>query len=504
MPNTPFEPCPQDPGRRLAPTIPMSVLSWRPHRKNGPNPWRFSLPGRLCGILLCIPLLLLVVSPGSATTGTADPESTVRAQARQLTLEELLRLALEASPRLWGQRYVIDQAEADLRQARAGRLPRMEYLQIAGPCPQARGSVLYSPDERTDLLNHLGPFTRLELIVNQPLYTFGRLKAYILAAQKGMEAKQASLKRFELEIAKTIRELYYSALLNEELYKLVSETAEQFGKAVTKAEEELARDTGIMTQQDLLKLRYGVARARGQLLEIDKGRQLVHSALRRLLFLPEGEDFCLVEGALKPVAFERKTLREYQEQARQDRPEWKELEAGIAAREAELKAEQRKYYPDLFVTGLLRYAVAPNRDEQDNPFAVEDFNYFNGGVFLGMRLALDMGQPARVSGKKAELYSLLQDRREAVSGLLLEVEKAYREVEEKELGLDFAQQARKSGRALAAMSAASFHLGLGEAKDIFEAFGIYTDGAAKYYLAVRDYNVALAELARVTGALRLE
>jgi hypothetical protein len=54
------------------------------------------------------------------------------------------------------------------------------------------------------------------------------------------------------------------------------------------------------------------------------------------------------------------------------------------------------------------------------------------------------------------------------------------------------------------MSAASFYLGLGEAKDVFEAFQIHTEGAAQYSLAVKDYNMAVAELVRVTGMRLIE
>ncbi len=421
-------------------------------------------------------------------------------EGRTLTLEEIIRVGVETSPKLLAQQYIIDHAEAELGEAKAGRLPRMEYLQIVGLVNEAKGTVLAPMNERTDLLNHLGPFTRLELTINQPLYTFGRLKSYVEAARKGMEAKQASLKRFELELVKTLKDLYYSLLLNEDLHRLVSDTEAQFQKAVDKAEELLADDDGTLTQQDLLKLRYGLSRASGQLLEIEKGRRLVRAALGRLLGFAEGEAFSLTEKRLKPVKIELKELTAYQERAEQGRPEWRELKTGVEAREAELKAEMRKYYPDLFVSGLLRYAVAPNRDEQENPFAAEEFNYFDGGVFLGMRLALDFGLPARIAGKRAELHTLLQEQKEAVSGMRLEVERAYREVVEKEQGLKYARQARKNGRALAALSTANFHLGLGEAKEIFEAFGIYTEAAAKYYLAIRDYNVSVAELARVTGA----
>lgn len=460
---------------------------------------------RTCRILLPLAVLGLCLPAPAVTSGVQEGSGQEAGQpkkasqnVRRLTLAEMVELSRQASPKLWSQRHIIDQAEAQLRQARAGRLPRLEYIQVASLVPEARGNPVYSPDDRSDLLSGLGPFTRIDLTLNQPLYTFGKLKAHIEAADRGLEAKRASLQRFEQELVQSVKELYYTAQLNEELRRLVSDTVKQFEKAVKKAEELLEKGEGSLTQQDLLKLRYGLSRAKGELLEIEKGQALTHSALLRLLCLPPGEDFDLEEKRLKPVTVELGDLSSYQQKASQ-RPEWRQLAAGIEAKKAELSAEQKTWLPDFFLTGLFRYAVAPNRDEQDNPFAVEEFNYLEGGILLGWRVAMDFGIPARIAEKQAELCQLLQEQREATSGMLLEVEKAWREAEQKQKKLSFAAEARKNGRALAATAAASFHLGLGEAKEVFEAFGIYTEAAAQYYLAIKDFNLAVAELERVTG-----
>jgi outer membrane protein TolC len=376
----------------------------------------------------------------------------------------------------------------------------MNYLQIAGLIPEAKGTSTFSPSSRLDLLTGLGPFTRLEIKVNQPLYTFGKLKAHIEAAEKGLEAKEASLARFEGQVITTLKELYYMILLNEDLYRLVSNTEEELGKAVEKAEELLEEDEGKLTQHDILKLRYGYNRSAGKRLEIEKAKRLIHSALRSLLYFKEDQDFVLTEKRLKPVKITLDGLDIYKKQAAKRRPEWKQLDAGIEAKQAELLAEQKQYYPDIFAFGLLEYATAPNRDRQENPFVLEEFNFFWGGAYLGWRMALDFGMPKKVAQKRAELLALRHQKREATTGMLLEVERAYQEVVEKQESLKFARKARKNGRALSALSAANFYIGLGEAKEVFEAFQMYTEGAAEYYMAIKDFNMAVAELARVTGA----
>ena len=68
---------------------------------------------------------------------------------------------------------------------------------------------------------------------------------------------------------------------------------------------------------------------------------------------------------------------------------------------------QRPYLPQLFLTGGVRYAVAPNRTDQHNPFVKDEFNYFNGGVFLGLRQSLEWGLlKAEAARARADLYQL--------------------------------------------------------------------------------------------------
>ena len=69
-----------------------------------------------------------------------EAEGDLPKQVRRLSLKDILALGLEASPKLWEQRSGIDQAEAELGQAKAGRLPRMDYLQILGIVPEAKGT----------------------------------------------------------------------------------------------------------------------------------------------------------------------------------------------------------------------------------------------------------------------------------------------------------------------------------------------------------------------------
>ncbi len=90
---------------------------------------------RICRILLPLAVLGFCSLAAAGTPGLLEgpePEEANQPQKgtqhiRLLTLEEVVELSRQASPKLWSQRHIIDQAEAQLRQARAGRLPRLAF-----------------------------------------------------------------------------------------------------------------------------------------------------------------------------------------------------------------------------------------------------------------------------------------------------------------------------------------------------------------------------------------
>ena len=58
---------------------------------------------------------------------------------------------------------------------------------------------------------------------------------------------------------------------------------------------------------------------------------------------------------------------------------------------------------------------------------------------------------------------------------------------------------RKAGRGLLILTVSNFDLGLGEAQDVFNGLGAYTEASSDYFRAVHDYNVALGALSKAVG-----
>src|SRR5215212_9163783 len=121
---------------------------------------------------------LLLMGAMAATAAPPD---------QRLTLEQCLERALTSSPDVNEAQTEIRIAESQLAQAKAGRLPQATFTSINGIINGAHGNAVTGRTDNSDI----GPFTRGELEVVQPLYTFGRLASEIRAAGHGVDAKRA-------------------------------------------------------------------------------------------------------------------------------------------------------------------------------------------------------------------------------------------------------------------------------------------------------------------------
>jgi outer membrane protein TolC len=418
------------------------------------------------------------------------------APGQRLTLEQCLERALTASPDITEAQTEIRIAESQLAQAKAGRLPQAHFTSINGIVNGATGNAVNGRTDNSDL----GPFTRGELEVVQPLYTFGRISSEIIAASRGVDAKRAATQNAREVTIATVKELYYNLLLSRQAKELLDEVRDNFTKALATAEQRLETGEGTITQQDILKLRIGLASVTREVYTLERAIAVARLALLRQIGLPLTDAADIVDTRLEPVTVQLQPLGRYLEQAGIHRADIAQLEAGLAARQARVDAARGAYYPSFFIAGGLRYAVAPNRESQESPFAKDEFNYFNGGAALGLRWQLDVWMTqAKVAERHAELSKVEVQKQNALSGVALDVQRRYLEVQETQQKMEAAQDARRAVRALLATTLANFELGLGEGKEVFENLGLYTRIVSEYYTTVRDYNIAAARLTQATG-----
>lgn len=412
------------------------------------------------------------------------------------TLAQMVERALETSPDVHEALANELVAASQLDRARTGRLPTASLTTLLSPITAARGNAVNGTTDR----DKIGIFSEGDLKVIQPLYAFGRLRNEIRAARQGLRASEAATQKSRHAVIFAIKELYYNLLLSHQIKELLDDSQKNFAKAIDTVEERLENDEGNATEQDLLRLRIGVASIQEEQVTLERAIAVTRSALKRHLRIAAQSPFQLASTQLSTVNVKLKPLDDYLSQVRQHRPDIAQIEAGLSARQARLEAARSQYYPAIFLSGGFEYAVAPNRDKQDSPFA-KDFNFFNGpGVALGLHWQLDFWQTrAEVAERAAQVQQLTAQKDAAVSGIALDIERRYLEVKEFQQKVESAQQARKAARALLVTTLANFQLGIGDGKEVFEGLGLYTRIVGDYYKTLRDFDIAVARLSQATG-----
>ncbi len=437
---------------------------------------------------------ILCLALAVATAAAAAPVPEV------YDLSRCIRAALVESPDIRPIAADLAAARARLAEAQAGRFGESEYNQIVGLANRARGNPTFSPDGRDDFFDGLGPFTRFELDFRVPLYTFGKLDAALAAAQKALDSERARGEAARAQVVLTTKQLYYGLLLTRQLAAVLHDMLENMDEAVVKTQRRLDAGSHTVTEIDLLKLKIGRAKFAKGVLEVDASTRLTYSALARAIGVESESAFDIAESRLSPVDVQLASLDDYLAQGPGRRPEWRQLTTGLEAQSARLALEEAGYYPSFFLATGLHFARAGNRDEQDNPFANDDFNYIRPVGVLGVHWDLNFfTTKAKVDQARADLEKLQLQQRDAQRGLDLEIRRAYSDVEQARATIEAAEQGRKAGRGLLILSVSNFDLGIGEAEELFNSLGAYTESSTDYLRAVHDYNVAIGALSKAVG-----
>ncbi len=423
-----------------------------------------------------------------------------------LTLEQCEELALSGNPNIQDAELGIAVAEAREHQAATAKyLPRFELRNLWGPSQKAEGIVdpvtgfVTSPDT-SFAGSDLRYFTQLDIDLVQPLFTFGRLSSLADAARFGVDAEEARLDAERNTVRFQVRQLYWSLVLGEELLALIRDADAELTKAETQVEEKLDAGSDEVTQDDLFKLqifRYDVNK---RLRDAEDKLALAAAALRAALGIA---DDVVIEPAvdfLDPLDIAVDSFDVYWQEAQRSRPELARLQAGVQASAALLRVERSNYYPQLFLGGQIKYNFAKDRFDPRNPFLYNPTNYFRPGLALGVNMNLNFWQTrASVRVAEANYQQVAQKVDQANEGLRLEVQKSYLALRQAQSNLEDSRRAARAGDNWLRSATMTFDIGVGEVKDLIDAFRANSAIQAEHLQNIFSFNVAAAELSKVIG-----
>jgi outer membrane protein len=442
----------------------------------------------------------------------------VRAQGKPYTLRELLDLAKKSNPGLAAGAQATAAVQAQVLEAKRSYYPTGELNSLLAQAPEIRcfdangqrseqncqntGSeaIGTGPSGFLTAIKPAGVFTRTELKLIQPVYTFGKISAGVAAAEMGLKASQDRQTGLLADLELGIRKAFWGAKLAREILATLREGSGYLDQAQKKIEEELADGSGDASVTDRLRLRTMRAEIDARILEAKRGEDLALSGLRALIGPDAPAELEVDDAALDALPVSSRSLQQYEDAAIRSRPEVQALEHLVAAKRALADLEKRRLYPDLVLIGTAAYAYASSVDTPRNAFYNNPFHTMGAGIAAGFRMPLDLGvKSARATKLRAEAEESEQRRREALAGISFEVEKALTELNEAEERMKVVRKGEKAGKQWIAAIAQNLAVGLAEAKDFSDALLAFFQARVRCAQSVFDYNVAAAALTRATG-----
>ena len=439
---------------------------------------------------------ILFIATLILSTPLAAPGETA---AKHWTLAELIDHAERHNSDIERWQWKVESADARRRKINSAKiLPRLRINSQSGIVPEARGDV-FNPPSDTSGIRPLGPFNRTDIEFVQPLYPISQGRNLNEAATRGVDVERANLAQTRLDVAYQIKEFYYGLLLAQDLNDL----ARRLSDELDERKKELADEDGL-SLSNRYKLELALLELTKQQREIDDKEDLARAALAWQAGLPREAPLALAAKWLDPVAASVPPLEQLTTRALGLRPDWRKLQAGLAAKQALTQAAQDAYQPQIFIGGGLRYAIAPGRTDQRNPFVKDDFNYFNGGVFLGIRQNLEWHLLAADVDKARAEYRELKAREDgAVAAIRLDIRRAYLDYRRAAADLDGARRARKLARQWLQEARDEYEFDPDAIGDLIAAFEAWAGLEQAHSEAIYDFNLSVAHLEKITGGLDL-
>jgi outer membrane protein TolC len=443
--------------------------------------------------------VVLLLALALSGTSAAGAEEAGTGKKTLITLDECVRRALVSAPELGEAQSDIALAASKLDEAKGYRLPQVEFLGLAGPVPQARGNQVSSPDT-IDQSSRLTYYFKGDATITQPLYTFGKIGENMKAADHGIAADRAKKEQVRNEVALKVKEYYYGILLARGMKDLLLDVQDSLKKARDKAQQLFDEGSPNVVLEDIYKLDSFGGEVAGYLAEADKGEQLALAALRSRVGLAPAAEVDIATERLVPGEEAVPELGAVVATAKTRRPEFRQIEEGLKAREALVEAARADYFPDLFLAGYLSGAWAEKRDRVTNPWVPDQYNHGWVGVALGMKWKLDFGiTGAKVEGKRAEYSRLLSTRAYAETNIPLQVKKFHLELDEAVKGIKATHDGYTNAKKWVVAAIANFDFGIGSAKEIFDALQQYAKMRAANYQAIYNEKLSRANLVYAAG-----
>lgn len=395
-----------------------------------------------------------------------------------LTLEEVIDLALNQSPEIIKLTKEFESAQKGIDAARANFYPKLDlfsnYTYLQEPSLNPLTGSEASEDSYT-----------FKLDLKQPIYTGGRIRAAYDEAENNFTKTELELEKKKQDMVYQVTRQYYDILKAEEFVGVSQSTVERVRRYVKIAEAN--REVGIATNTDVLQAKIDYARAQQALLRAENNLELAALALQNTLGLT-GEKLQLSNKlSWQEEGFSFDQIRDY---ALDHRNELRQLELEKDNLKLNLKKLKSSRLPNLSLSG--------NYNTQGDEFKVRD-----GDWQLGLTLTYNLfdggGTEAEINKLQKEIEKLDISSNQLEDAIVLEIKQGLLELEEAKQRINLMELSLQQAEDNLAEMELKYREGLITSLDVLEAETAYKEVKTDYLQAIYDYNLAKTKLNKAIG-----
>ncbi|MBN2432392.1 MAG: TolC family protein [Acidobacteria bacterium] len=445
-------------------------------------------------------LLILLLLMAGHTPATAQET----AAAEPLTLSTAARIALNKNPRVQVAAHDLHAAQAQVKQARAMFLPRVDFRETFtnGNNPVYVFGTLLGQKTFSEMnfsipsLNEPDPLNNFksEVTLYQSIWEGGKIRAQnrIANLNEQIQVQEQELTRQQV-IFDVVRH-YYAVQLSRQR-TATAEAALHSAEANAKRIQDLL-DNGLVVKSDLLRIQVFQAEMQQALFEAENQLQLSRAALDADL----GRDYHAyttyeLATPLEKIQVSLPDERSLLDQALQNRPEVLTLRSAITIAENQVRHAQGDYLPGVGFFSTLEYNVGTQADARGGNYLL--------GVQLRWNIFDGFAKGARVAENRSRQYGLEMKLDHLTDMISLQIKDNYLRMRTAHQQYEVAAAAVSQAEEALRITRDRYESGLATLTDLLASETALTGARTRLSQAQYQYNVAYANLELSAGTLTL-
>lgn len=444
-------------------------------------------------LLILMALLTIAVSPAVAQSLAAGLDGGI------LTLEAAMSLALDHNRQLATSTLAIENAEADLANARVSRYPVFDIssttaqslTQMSFAFPKGAFGTFEStgpvPADDIRVTSTRRPLVLVQATITQPLSQLSRLNVGIKARAAARDIERERFDGAVQRVLANVRQLYYAIVNTDRAIVVAARTLETVRELDEVVQQRVARR--VVLKADGVETHYRVAQAEQNQLVLFNTRDSLHEQLNQLLGRDLRTPFTVTPIALDALDLE--DLATVTARAVERRHDVKEARLRVEQADLDRRAKSLESRPE--VSLALSYQSAFNVD-------VLPRNYTTLGLMVSWE-PWDWGTRRREVGQKVN--AVQQARlalKDAEDTVVREVSASYRRLREARAQLavvavseDIARERARVRIEQVKVSAALPVDGLAAQTEVAQAGARHQEALSAYWTARAQYELAIGE-----------